>query len=165
MRKIEIEVYKIDELPEAIRQKVIDNNRYSNVDWEYWNESLLEQWTEKLESLGYNNPKIRYSGFNSQGDGASFTCDASNINGVEFKLLHNHSRYCHEYTVYTEIISDDESITTAMEEDILSTARELMREIYKDLETEYEYQTSDKVILESLRINDCEFLSNGRQYI
>jgi hypothetical protein len=38
-----------------------------------WAEELLSNYHQTLESKGFNFCEIRYSGFNSQGDGASFT--------------------------------------------------------------------------------------------
>lgn len=41
-----------------------------------WYEWVTDEWKEKLEALGFRNPEIQFSGFGSQGDGASFTADA-----------------------------------------------------------------------------------------
>lgn len=62
------------ELKEKILNKHYDIN--TNFDWY---EFTLNEWTEKLEKLGFMNPKINFSGFWSQGDGASFTCDVIDI--------------------------------------------------------------------------------------
>lgn len=52
--------------------ELIDKYRYSEVEWEGWDEYVIEDWTEKLAELGYTDAKIMYSGFCSQGDGAGF---------------------------------------------------------------------------------------------
>jgi len=41
----------------------------------FWSECVIEDWKEKLAELGFENPEIAYSGFSSQGDGASFTSE------------------------------------------------------------------------------------------
>jgi len=53
---------------------VLDKNRDINIDhgMEWW-DMVYEDWTEKLEEFGYRNIDICFSGFYSQGDGASFT--------------------------------------------------------------------------------------------
>lgn len=39
----------------------------------FWSEYTLEMWQDALTQIGFTNPKIQFSGFWSQGDGASFT--------------------------------------------------------------------------------------------
>lgn len=80
MKTKTIELYEFDELPDKIKSKVLERERWINVDWcTRWDEFLLDEWRERLESMGFNNPEIAYSGFASQGDGASFTCESVDI--------------------------------------------------------------------------------------
>jgi hypothetical protein len=53
--------------------KVLDEHRDINTEHQGWWDMVYEDWTEKLEDLGYRNIDICFSGFHSQGDGASFT--------------------------------------------------------------------------------------------
>lgn len=46
-----------------------------------WHESVLSYWTDALAGIGFVDAKISYSGFWSQGDGASFTSE------VDFERL------------------------------------------------------------------------------
>jgi hypothetical protein len=41
---------------------------------------------------------------------------------------------------------------------------DLSQEIYKSLESEYDYLTSDEIIAESLIINEYEFTEDGKIY-
>jgi hypothetical protein len=52
---------------------VLDKHRDINTQYHGWWDMVYEDWTEKLEELGYRNIDICFSGFYSQGDGASFT--------------------------------------------------------------------------------------------
>jgi hypothetical protein len=79
MKKIEIEVYSFDELSEEAKQKAIQQVRESDYPYDYWDDDILDNWKEKLENLGYPDAEIAYSGFWSQGDGASFTCTNVNV--------------------------------------------------------------------------------------
>ena len=45
-------------------------NRINEDSWEFVSEDLIKDFTSELESLGYTDIKIQYSGFYSQGDGA-----------------------------------------------------------------------------------------------
>ena len=72
--EITITGYEFSELGEEAKQRVIERNRdYAAVD-EWW-DSTYEYWKEELERLGFHNAKINFSGFYSQGDGASFEAD------------------------------------------------------------------------------------------
>lgn len=72
---IERDVYSFEELsPEA--QKVAIEELYDiNVEYSDWHEPIIEGFEEDMKKLGLDNIDVRYSGFNSQGDGASFTGD------------------------------------------------------------------------------------------
>lgn len=57
-----------------------DDKKYSIVIssmGEDWHDCLLEDIKEELETLGFTDAEISYSGFWSQGDGASFTADVN----------------------------------------------------------------------------------------
>lgn len=49
------------------------NYRYEDPDTD-WAEHLTDEWKTELEEMGFSDPEIAWSGFSSQGDGASFTC-------------------------------------------------------------------------------------------
>ena len=44
-----------------------------------WHESIIEDIKAELEELGISEPDIQFSGFWSQGDGASFTCEGVDL--------------------------------------------------------------------------------------
>lgn len=119
---IETTVYLFNELTdEKARQKALEWGRESIL-WPDWHEHILEDWkNEVLPNLGFENCEIRYSGFWSQGDGASFEgdvnflkyCDAYGLNirpsvrkliengcvNVYASLERNSHHYYHENTV------------------------------------------------------------------
>lgn len=72
MQTINVELFTISELSEQARQKAIEKERsHYDVDLTF----TVEYIEEILTFLGFESPKIAYSGFCSQGDGLSFTCD------------------------------------------------------------------------------------------
>lgn len=79
MEQVSVTLYDFTELPSDVQDKVIENHRGRNVDDQFWHEHILDDWKEKLEALGFNNPDISYTGFWSQGDGACFTCDSIDL--------------------------------------------------------------------------------------
>jgi len=75
-------VYTFAELKELVEagelpQTALDKARefLDDTDELYWSESTIELWTAALEQIGFVGLDIRFSGFSSQGDGASFTAD------------------------------------------------------------------------------------------
>ena len=79
---IEIKVFKFHELSEEAQQKAIEEviEQKRDYDNDYFFECTLDDWKERLSSLGFLEPEIRFSGFWSQGDGASFDCKQIDLN-------------------------------------------------------------------------------------
>jgi len=71
----QIYVYTWDELTEEAREKAIERRREENYDYEP--DYDLDYHTEWLDARGFERADISWSGFYSQGDGASFTADVS----------------------------------------------------------------------------------------
>lgn len=204
----EIKVYSVDDLrnmPE-LKEKVLEKYRDFNVDCDFWSEVIIEDWKEKLENYGFISPEICFSGFWSQGDGASFTCKNTDIlvffenfsadvdltekqknlllnltkeryETFAFAVKRRNHHYCHENTVY--VASEDclynftgyerlysflESSMQKIENAIAEKVIEFSRQIYRELEKGYDYQTSETALLESFEANDLEFLEDGTIY-
>lgn len=68
----EIDLYPFDELSKDIQEKVIERYREWNVSDLDWSESTIIYWEEKLAEIGFEDAKIYWRGFWSQGDGAFF---------------------------------------------------------------------------------------------
>jgi hypothetical protein len=72
MQTVSIELFSINELSENARQKAIEKERtHCDVDLS----CTVEYIEEILTCLGFESPKISYSGFSSQGDGLSFVSE------------------------------------------------------------------------------------------
>lgn len=84
-KEIKMMVYTYQELVELHKQKKITDKAMEKVkDWlrggqtnHDWWEYIYEWWVNALNQIGFENPKISFSGFGSQGDGACFTSDAN----------------------------------------------------------------------------------------
>ena len=74
MRIIETPVYSFAELSDEAKEKAIESCRQINVEDTDWHEFVYEGWYELLESYGFTEADIYFSGFWSQGDGACFEC-------------------------------------------------------------------------------------------
>lgn len=73
MKTKTIQLYEFDELSEEAKAKVLENNRDINVDDSHWYSFVYDDWKERLEGMGFEDPQISFLSFWSQGDGASFT--------------------------------------------------------------------------------------------
>lgn len=60
------------QLNDQAKERARDWYRTGGLDYEWW-DSIEDEWKQELEELGFNEPDIAFSGFSSQGDGASFT--------------------------------------------------------------------------------------------
>ena len=194
MKTKTVELFEFDELPEAIKSKIVERERWINTEDALWDDFLLDDWKEKLTELGFDDPDISFTGFGSQGDGASFTCKRVDVAlflakqkakgrfkallkaiksgeaevNVSVDSIDHH--YSHEYTIkaYSEVyFSDDENDAVSQQADeladfVLDVARTLSRQIYRELEKEYFYLTSDEAIIETIKANEYTFTESGR---
>ena len=65
--------YTFDELSQGAKQNAIDSNRdYSTEGYDWW-DPIIEGFKENMGEIGVADVDCQFSGFNSQGDGASFT--------------------------------------------------------------------------------------------
>lgn len=185
--KVITEVYNVfsfDELSKESQEKAIEKLRDINVDYDGWHDCVIEDEQSRLEELGYNNVKIGYRGFWSQGDGAHFTAMVDIAKFLKthklvskYRKVYKESDNCtitlghrgfyeHEMFMYSnseayglsEAVQDE---LAKLEEYILNEARGEARKIYKMLEKEYDYLTSDEAIIETIKCNEYTFLENG----
>lgn len=70
--------------------------------------------------------------------------------------------HCTEFDCFDSRTEDGYVESTETEDGIKEIARDFMYWIYKQLQNEFEFQTSDSTIAEMLITNDCEFTENGK---
>ncbi len=188
------QVYKFKELNKDAKQKVIEKNYDINTDYE-WFEGTIDYMTEQLEKLGFDNAKIGFSGFASQGDGANFTASVNlkvwakknkvKLSSLLLKAFANgeigvsitqSGNYEHEMTMGTDINyfynytgywaqEKIDSELAKIEDAILENAREEARKIYKILNGEYDDLTSEEAIKDTIELNEYTFLKNGDMFV
>lgn len=169
MRVVEIQVFTFSELSDEAKKVAIHNYREH---MEFNSYFIIEGWKEKLAQYGFIDPKIYYSGFWSQGDGACFDCDRIDIElfnkafnksipkDTELYIASNSNsnHYSHEMTRYIDCnYEEDEKYSLIVEAERL----DLCKEIYKALEKEYDYQNSDEAISENIIANGYDFTIDG----
>ena len=179
-------VYNFEELSIEAQEKVIEDNRDINTDYDWW-EFTIDDSKSNLEELGYTEPKIYFSGFWSQGDGASFEAQVDLTKWLKahklankYRALYYHASeysisitkngfYEHEYTMNIECdyVGDYVSEISRQQYDIveniiLEDARSEARKIYRTLEKEYEALSSDEAIKDTILANEYQFTESGK---
>lgn len=190
MKTINVNVFTLDELDKEVQDKIIEQHRYDEVEYSKWYQPIYDNVKEKLEEVGFINSEMEFSGFGSQGDGASFTSDVDvlklakslNYDKDALKILkrlvdndelkitvrRNSNQYSHKYTCSFDIDCDDyeDKYTVAIIEGLEKQGEELRLDLcttlYDDLQNEYEYLTSDLSIKEMLLGNDYHYTEDGK---
>ena len=92
--------------------------------------------------------------------------DAQRRNFYQLAASIRHSgRYCHEYTMRIHVERDSpagQAMTDDAEDAVVEAMRDLARWLYRQLEREYDHQTSDAVVDETIAVNDWAFTAEGR---
>lgn len=137
-----IKTYKyFNEFDDKTQDLIIKQyDRINEASWEFVAEDMIRDFTNELESMGYSDIKIGYSGFWSQGDGLSFTAKHG-----ESEIYRINSRYSHSYTV----TSDDKVL--------LESSRDLMYKYYSQLKKAYDSLFTKESIIETILANEYEF--------
>jgi len=170
-----------EELSKERQIKELDKRRYDYVQGDLYYECIVDDFKECLKLLGFSDIQLRWSGFCSQGDGASWSGVfekpdniIENIDKIKkdyaymmdifdfVKFAHaqvqiikeanidfSNDRYCHEHTMHC----DDSRLFELW-------AKQVARNLYKELEKSYEYYTSDEFLKEQLIDTEVEFLIN-----
>lgn len=216
----EEKTYSFEELSPAAQQNALDNNRDINVDYDGWEDGVTEGFKEDMREIGIDDIEISFSGFYSQGDGASFTSedidtrklfneigiksdDALNMETDDERAKGQHkefydlldtmedigqvernrikpeeirvtieridNRHAHFNTVRANVEIWDEpdgweepyGFTDKLEDAVTEYIRGLCKDLYRNLEKEYDFLTSDEAVKETLIDNDYQFDEEG----
>jgi hypothetical protein len=186
-RKIEIVVYEFAELDIKVQEKVLEKFRHVNIEYDQdWYQPIVEDFDVDMANWGLS-VDVRFSGFGSQGDGASFTTDTCDTDLLIRKLhesghkipenalldskdfsvsiYRNGFSYAHEYTTYVDIHGEDTTLShferKELEAVITEWSRIKSRELYINLEKEFDSLTSDEAIIKYFTETEFLFYHNG----
>lgn len=211
-RTIETIVYELKELPEAAKEQARAWYRECCLNYD-WYDFVFEDFeticrilgvtlrTSPLKLMGgktREEARIFFSGFCSQGDGASFEGSFRHARGAarairahapkdaalheiadtlqavqrrNFYQLHatirSRGRECHEYAMAIEVerVSPTwQPMTDDAEDTVIEALRDLARWLYRQLEREYEYLSSDEAADEVIAGNGWTFTAAGLRF-
>lgn len=228
--------FSFDELSSDIQEKVLSDYKEEYMDHmdPWWYEDVIENFQSELENLGLEDIKCNFTGFWSQGDGASFTANVRDVKKFlmdEIKLKpgkwfvyskpdpnivkteaekemddieetfvslgifepevdkitpddfwisikRDSSHYYHENTISAELDVDEpvegrdldasqrkefNAWLESLENSITEWARKKSRELYSELENEYDSMISDEAIQEWIDSMGYEFTRDGEK--
>jgi len=212
--------YSFEELSPEAQENALENNRDINVDYDGWEDGVTEGFKEDMREIGIDDIEISFSGFYSQGDGASFTSedidtrklfnavgiksnDALNMEvddersrgenkdfydlldtmedvgqlernrikpeEIRVTIERTDSRHVHFNTVRANVEIWEEpdgweepyGFIDELEDKVTEYIRGICKDLYRDLEKEYDDLTSDESVKETLISNDYEFDEEG----
>jgi hypothetical protein len=216
----EEQTYSFDDLSPEAQENALENNRDINVDYDGWEDGVTEGFKEDMREIGIDDITISFSGFYSQGDGASFTSDnidtrklfnavgiksndALNMESEDersrgqnkdfYDLLDTledigqidrnrikpeeirvtieriENRHVHYNTVEAKVEIWDEpdgweeprDFVSDIENLVTEYIRGLCKDLYRNLEREYDNLTSEELVKETLISNNYEFDEEG----
>ncbi len=182
-------VYLFKHLTNEVKEKALERYRLINVEDSFWYEPTLDEWKIKLASLGYDDAKIYFRGFGSQGDGACFEARIEmknwlrahslvrKFNGlhafsdfISCSLVHGGLYYHSQSTHVSYEVGYDTGFVhgelykhmAKVEALILEERKSLGDKLYRKLEKIYYERTSDEAVKDTLITNEYFFTEDGK---
>lgn len=186
-----IKVYNFNELSQDAKERALSDYIQNGMDYE-WYDFIVDDAKEIGNIIGIDIDNVYFSGFYSQGDGACFTGkyqykkdyvkklkeyapkdgELHRIAEELFKIqkknfyqvmawVNHRGHYYHEMCTDISVERNDYAQFDDGE-DIKELLRDFMRWIYKSLEKEYDYLTSEECFAENCEANEYTFLENGK---
>jgi len=147
-------VYLFEELTKEQQKKAIDNHRDINVDYE-WYEHIYEKAASdfgiEILSFDLGRYEIEIKPIKSLKETAT---------KIKTNLSKDNLLFSYADNYLESLKNDDDDEIYSEEEGILLD--KLKQYFWKDLESSYDYLTSDDVIIETLMANKYEFTQDGK---
>ena len=184
-KKIELKLKTFDELSEEQKSEVIGKNRYINVEHDFWNDFLLEEFLNKVKektifefeaddivwAVGGRDACFGVYGKTVEGQinekyADKGVLDVGVPNKVGVGLNHMgggicqpvHTQYSRADIDFEDDISESEADTLTKEiNEQIDTVIELAQEYFKKNTQLYDDLTDDENVADTLRINEYEF--------
>jgi len=172
MRTVRTKVYKFNELTDEAKQKALEHCAYFNVEDSFWYESIKDDAKEiGLQIEEFDIDRASYC----KGD---FLLSA---NEVAQNILNNHGEECETYKTAESFMKDWQPVyndyldegskgyeSAENEQKLLELESDFKESLLSDyltiLRKEYEYQTSEAAIKETIEANGYEFTKDGKMF-
>jgi hypothetical protein len=185
MKEVTIKLYAFEELSKKVQEKLIEENRNHEAEHEDWYEPIIEGFEEELREAGFSNEiTTGFSGFWSQGDGASFHADVidnqklidtliegcyldkgtdiSNAN-VDISVIKITNRYEHANTITANVDGISDFDLDVLEHAVTKWARDRSNNLYQNLEQYHDEITSNDYVTDYLVEQGEVFMEDGKR--
>ena len=160
MKTEKINTFNYNELPDNIKEKVIEKHCDINVDFEWWDHLEYELKEMGIELISFDIERYK--------------CELKFINGgheIADHIINEHGKKCDTHKTSLEYLKNrDEIVNTSKDEYEMDIALDELRDEFKSnleqdylvmLRNEYEYLTSEESITETLIANEYYFTLDG----
>lgn len=164
MKTIEIKVYKFEELDKPTKEKVIENYRYINVEDTFWYDWIKDDFKRLgLEiqefDLGRRNYiKIYIDNFKDTSE--SILQEFGDSVGVKQTA----KNYLDEHEKIQVNFKEDEDVEREVELLDIEYEKEYSEDILSYLRLNYEWETSDEAVINTIEANEYDFTTKGKIY-
>lgn len=170
MKTKTINLYSFDECSEELKEKILENYWDINVNDSFWYESIIED----AQRIGLKITEFDIEGRHIDGD-----CILDHTE-IAHKILEEHGEQCDTYKLAEAFLQErGEIVNTAprdddgefederkLDDDLDECESEfkhnLLEEYLSIFRKEYEYQTSEEQVIESIRANEYTFNEKGK---
>ena len=164
MRIMEIKAFQFEELDSQTKEKVIENNRTTNVDSNFWYQCELDNFKHEL--------KIKVNEFDIYRKEINITIEDSfetaqgivNFFSKESSIVKTAKIFFKDrISVYKSYEDDGYELDIQLEYLEEEFRKEIAEEILSMLNSQYEYEISDDAIKETIIANEYEFTKDGER--
>ena len=149
-------VYKFEELTDAAKESALAHLYDINVDHDWWKCVYDDAKTIGCEIRAFDT-----------GRSNSIDLRCPNAHQTAILIVENHGETCDTMKLADEYLKDFDKLDRGEDGELADEiekefARALGEEYLSILRTEYEYQTSEEAIKETIEANDFDFTKEGR---
>jgi len=164
MKEVTIKVYEYDELSKEAKEKVLSDLASINVDYAWWEEIYADADEVELDITEFDIDR-----------GTMVMNVKTSCESVAREIVKNRGTTCNTYKDAMKYLKalkelrkvprrrkDDEEIdTTELDDNLI---HDLISDYLTMLRKEFDYQTSEKAVLETISINNFYFYESGKLY-
>ena len=155
--KKEFKIYKFSELSDEVKEKVIQNNWYVNVDHDWWDSSYYDAERVNINIKEFDVGRASYCHI----EFIEYAIDTAKL------IIKEHGEKCETHKTANEFLESIKGMDNESEE-YEYACEEFKRSISEDyriiLQKEYEYLTSETAIIDTIEANEYEFTEDGKLY-
>lgn len=156
MRTKTINIYTFDELSDDVKEKVIQDMYDINVDYEWWDFIYDDAKSVGIEIEGFDLDRGSYCEIKPK-----WMCV-----DIARQIIKDHGECCETYKIAKRYINDLERLKGSWSHEADEVDKEFLQELEQEylsiLQREYEYLSSEDMIIETIQANEYEFLENGQ---